>query len=182
MPAVHLKIYGAESDYTSKNLEFVDACNKRVLEMSDKEVDNLLEARRKQKNAIEGGNKTSGRNDTYGRSTSEDDVNEASKRTAVEVNRETVFTVRVDNSDAQILRVGLQDVTYDRLIDDIRVLVAAHRNTMKDAEIATVAVKFGWWSDEWLEYEFDSPYSFEFMLERIRRYDGSAGNCMVAFK
>ncbi|KAI9703373.1 MAG: hypothetical protein M1836_007941 [Candelina mexicana] len=184
MPALHLKIYGAESDYTSKNPEFVEASNKRVREMSDQELADFLEERRTKKHkAIDGGeNKNSKTNTVTDQSVMQKIVDEVRYPTAEEIIADTIIAVSVNNSFASFT-FRLQDYFgAEEFADKLRDICKNYLRKTLCYE-PPVGAKYAWWSDEWIYYDLgEETDSFEFLLERVRKYDGSDGNCMVAMK
>ncbi|KAI9779788.1 MAG: hypothetical protein M1835_004625 [Candelina submexicana] len=52
---------------------------------------------------------------------------------------------------------------------------------LKIGSIESVSVLYRWWSDKALEFRLDNTADFEFLRERVEKYDGSKGNCVVEF-
>ncbi len=45
--------------------------------------------------------------------------------------------------------------------------------------VESVSVRYRWWSERALGFRLNNVADFKFLLERVRRYDGSKGNCVV---
>ncbi|KAI9703377.1 MAG: hypothetical protein M1836_007945 [Candelina mexicana] len=52
---------------------------------------------------------------------------------------------------------------------------------LKIGSIESVSVLYRWWSEKVLEFRLNNTADFEFLRERVKKYDGSKGNCVVEF-